>query len=355
MTSPPASPARIEWADPSRSLAFAAWLGGVAARHGIDPASLRPASSDASFRRYFRADRAGGGSVVVMDAPPPQEDVRPFVHVAGLIAAAGLNAPRVLEADVVNGFLLLDDLGDQLYLRVLQQAVAAQDGTRVQALMRDAIGALLTWQLRVPADALPPYDDALLRRELALFPEWCVATHCAVDWTDADRATWQSACDLLVASALAQPRVAVHRDWMPRNLMVAEPNPGILDFQDAVAGPIAYDLASLLRDAFISWNEEEELDWAVRYWDAARRAGLQVGEDFGEFWRSLEWMGLQRHLKVLGIFTRLRHRDGKPAYSEDLPRFFAYAHKTATRYAPLRPLARLLEPLMGATRIEAFH
>ena len=355
MTSPPATPARIEWADPSRSLAFAAWLGGVAARHGIDPASLRPASSDASFRRYFRADRAGGGSVVVMDAPPPQEDVRPFVHVAGLIAAAGLNAPRVLEADVVNGFLLLDDLGDQLYLRVLQQAVAAQDGTRVQALMRDAIGALLTWQLRVPADALPPYDDALLRRELALFQEWCVATHCAVDWTDADRATWQSACDLLVASALAQPRVAVHRDWMPRNLMVADPNPGILDFQDAVAGPIAYDLASLLRDAFISWNEEEELDWAVRYWDAARRAGLPVGEDFGEFWRSLEWMGLQRHLKVLGIFTRLRHRDGKPAYSEDLPRFFAYAHKTATRYAPLRPLARLLEPLMGATRIEAFH
>jgi len=355
VTSPPASPARIEWADPSRSLAFAAWLGGVAARHGIDPASLRPASSDASFRRYFRADRAGGGSVVVMDAPPPQEDVRPFVHVAGLIAAAGLNAPRVLEADVVNGFLLLDDLGDQLYLRVLQQAVAAQDGTRVQALMRDAIGALLTWQLRVPADALPPYDDALLRRELALFPEWCVATHCAVDWTDADRATWQSACDLLVASALAQPRVAVHRDWMPRNLMVAEPNPGILDFQDAVAGPIAYDLASLLRDAFISWNEEEELDWAVRYWDAARRAGLPVGQDFGEFWRSLEWMGLQRHLKVLGIFTRLRHRDGKPAYSGDLPRFFAYAHKTATRYAPLRPLARLLEPLMGATRIEAFH
>lgn len=355
MTSPTAPPPRIDWADPSRALAFAAWLDAVAPRHGIVPGSLRPASSDASFRRYFRADRAGGGSVVVMDAPPPQEDVRPFVHVAGLMAGAGLNAPRVLEADVANGFLLLDDLGDQLYLRVLQQAVAGDEPRRVQTLMRDAIGALLIWQLRVPADGLPPYDDALLRRELDLFPEWCVVAHCRVAWTEAERDTWRSACDLLVASALAQPRVAVHRDWMPRNLMVADPNPGILDFQDAVCGPITYDLASLLRDAFISWSEEEELDWAVRYWDAARHAGLPVGTDFGEFWRSLEWMGLQRHLKVLGIFSRLRHRDGKPAYSEDLPRFFAYAHKTATRYAPLRPLARLLEPLMGATRIEAFH
>jgi len=209
LTPPPAPPARIDWADPSRSLAFAAWLDAVAPRHGIDPASLRPASSDASFRRYFRADRAGGGTVVVMDAPPPQEDVRPFVHVAGLIAGAGLNAPRILEADLANGFLLLDDLGDRLYLHALQQAVASDDSSRVQGLMRDAIGALLIWQLRVPADGLPPYDDALLRRELALFPEWCVVTHCGVAWSEAERDTWRSACDLLVASALAQPRVAV--------------------------------------------------------------------------------------------------------------------------------------------------
>ena len=355
MTPPPAPTTHIAWADPSRARAFAIWLDDVAGRHAILEASLRPASSDASFRRYLRADLAGGGSVIVMDAPPPQEDVRPFVHVAGLIAGAGLNAPRVLEADVEHGFLLLQDLGDELYLRALQRAVAAGDSRRVQSLMRDALGALLAWQLRVPAGGLPPYDDALLRRELALFPEWCVTTHCGVVWSEAELATWNAACDVLVASALAQPRVAVHRDWMPRNLMVADPNPGILDFQDAVAGPIAYDLASLLRDAFISWNEEEELDWAIRYWDAAREAALPVGADFGEFWRSLEWMGLQRHLKVLGIFCRLRHRDGKPAYSEDLPRFFTYAHKAATRYAPLRPLARLLEPLMGATRIEAFH
>jgi hypothetical protein len=160
---------------------------------------------------------------------------------------------------------------------------------------------------------------------------------------------------LLVDSALAQPRVAVHRDWMPRNLMVAQPNPGILDFQDAVQGPIAYDVASLLRDAFISWEEEQEIDWAIRYWQAARKSGLPVRADFGEFWRDLEWIGLQRHLKVLGIFSRLKHRDGKPAYCEDLPRFFGYAHKVATRYSPLRPLARLLEPLMGAARIDAFH
>ena len=171
----------------------------------------------------------------------------------------------------------------------------------------------------------------------------------------AETATWADACDRLVASALAQPTVAVHRDWMPRNLMVATPNPGILDFQDAVCGPIAYDLASLLRDAFVSWDEEQELDWAVRYWQVARKAGLPVDADFGEFWRALEWIGLQRHLKVLGIFSRLKHRDAKPAYSADLPRFFAYAHKVASRYSQLRPLARLLEPLMGAERLTAFH
>ena len=290
-----------------------------------------------------------------MDAPPAQEDVRPFIHVAGLIERAGLHAPRVLEADVVNGFLLLDDLGDQLYLAALQAAQAEGDAKRADALMRDAIAALVTWQLRLPGDALPPCDDALLRRELALFPEWCVARECQAVWSAAETAIWQAACDQLVASALAQPTVAVHRDWMPRNLMVAEPNPGILDFQDAVHGPISYDLASLLRDAFISWDEAQEIDWAVRYWEAARKAGLPVAADFGEFWRALEWMGLQRHLKVLGIFSRLKHRDAKPAYSADLPRFFGYAHKIASRYSALRPLGRLLEPLMGATRIDAFY
>ena len=355
MTSPSPPAAAIAWSDPARADAFRSWLDRVGPRHGIAPSTLRPASSDASFRRYLRADSAGAGSVIVMDAPPPLEDVRPFVHVAGLIAAAGLHAPRVLEADVENGFLLLDDLGSELYLAALQRAQSAGDASSADRLMRDAIAALVVWQRDVAAASLPPYDDALLRRELELFPDWCVARECGLTWSAEERAVWRAAADALVAAALAQPTVAVHRDWMPRNLMVADPNPGILDFQDAVRGPIAYDVASLLRDAFLSWDEEHELDWAVRYWQAARKAGLPVPADFGEFWRNLEWIGLQRHLKVLGIFSRLKHRDAKPAYSADLPRFFAYAHKVATRYAALRPLARLLEPLMGATRIEAFH
>jgi aminoglycoside/choline kinase family phosphotransferase len=347
--------AAIAWADPARAAAFAAWIDAFAARRGLVVASLRPASSDASFRRYFRADLAGGGSVVIMDAPPPQEDVRPFVRIAGLIEGAGLHAPRVLEADPAHGFLLLDDLGTDLYLGALQAAQKQGDFKSADSLMRDAIAALVVWQDKIAAETLPPCDDALLRRELALFPDWCVTRECKVTWTEPEVATWRRACDLLVADALGQPQVAVHRDWMPRNLMVARPNPGILDFQDAVRGPLAYDMASLLRDAFISWDEEQEIDWAIRYWQAARKAGLPVRADFGDFWRDLEWIGLQRHLKVLGIFSRLKHRDGKPAYSEDLPRFFAYAHKVALRYSALRPLARLLEPLMGASRIDAYY
>ncbi|HEY9239661.1 MAG TPA: phosphotransferase, partial [Burkholderiaceae bacterium] len=268
----------------------------------------------------------------------------------------GLNAPRVLEQDAAHGFLLLSDLGRTLYLDALNDAVARDDSVRRDTLMRDAIRALIQWQTRADASALPPYDDALLRRELQLFPDWCVTRECGATWTADEQQVWASACDALVASALAQPTVAVHRDYMPRNLMVtAENNPGILDFQDAVRGPIAYDLASLLRDAFISWDEEFEIDLAVRYWQAARQAGLVLPDDFGEFWRQVEWMGLQRHLKVLGIFCRLKHRDAKPHYSTDLPRFFDYAHKVASRYNALRPLSRLLEPLMGATRVEGFY
>ncbi len=350
-------PAAIAWPEPARQRAFETWLQQIAPAHRLDAASLRSASSDASFRRYFRIDAAGASSFIVMDAPPPQEDVRAFVRIAELLHGCGLNAPRVLEQDAANGFLLLDDLGSQLYLDGLQQAVVRDDVATREALMRDAIRALIQWQTRADARALPHYDDALLRRELALFPEWCVQVECGVRWSAAEQAQWQDACDALVRSALAQPTVAVHRDYMPRNLMVCagSANPGILDFQDAVRGPITYDLASLLRDAFISWDEEQEIDWAVRYWQAARPAGLPLPDDFGEFWRQVEWMGLQRHLKVLGIFCRLKHRDQKPKYSEDLPRFFAYAHKVAARYNELRPLSRLLEPLMGAQRIDAYY
>ena len=256
----------------------------------------------------------------------------------------------MLAADVERGFLLLTDLGRQLYLDALKQATAGQ----ADALMRDAIAALVRWQTHVPANALPPFSRTLLERDLGLFPEWCVQREFGVTWSDAERATWQRVHDALVASALAQPVVAVHRDWMPRNLMVAEPNPAILDFQDAVAGPIAYDMASLLRDTFHSWDEEREIDWAARYWQGARRAALPVAEDFGLFWRNLEWIGLQRHLKVLGIFCRLKHRDGKPAYSADLPRFFAYATRVALRYRELEPLLALLEPLSGMKPEVAF-
>ena len=358
--STPASPASslppIAWPDATRHAAFDAWLASIAPAHSLHIESLRAASSDASFRRYFRIDGAAGKSFILMDAPPPLEDVRPFIQVAALLHRARLNAPTVLEQDVPHGFLLLTDLGSELYLNALNEAGARGDMKRCDRLMRDALRALIKWQTRADARALPPYDEALLRRELQLFPDWCVTRECGVRWTAEEQQTWHDACDALVASALAQPTVAVHRDYMPRNLMVtAEHNPGILDFQDAVRGPISYDLACLLRDAFISWDEEFEIDLTVRYWEAARKAGLEVPDDFGEFWRQVEWMGLQRHLKVLGIFCRLKHRDGKPKYSEDLPRFFNYAHKVAARYNVLRPLSRLLEPLMGATRVEGFY
>jgi len=358
----------IVWPSPEREAAFHRWLAGVAPRHGIDIHSLALASSDASFRRYFRVacgngngngdgnghgDHTGGAfnSLIVMDAPPPQEDVRPFVHVAGLLAQAGLNAPRVLAADAEQGFLLVTDLGRELYLPALQAA----DAPTADQLMREALTALVHFQSRVPADSLPPFDEALLAQELALFPTWCVQREFGITWTAAQQATWDRITRLLIDSALAQPQVAVHADWMPRNLMCATPPSGqlgVLDFQDAVRGPITYDIASLLRDAFISWEEGQELDWAVRWWQQARQAGLPLGEDFendfGETWRALEWMGLQRHLKVMGIFCRLKHRDGKAQYAADLPRFFSYAQRVALRYGPLKPLLRLLEPMSGA-------
>lgn len=336
----------IPWSDPARQDAFVHWLAQVAPAHGLQPETLAPASADASFRRYLRIN-GRDGPCIVMDAPPPQEDVRPFMAMAGRITAAGLNAPQVLAADTAQGFLLLTDLGSRLLLDALREAGPAE----ADALMRQALQALVHFQVHVPADGLPPYDEALLARELALFPEWCVQREYGITWTAPQQATWDRSCRLLIDSALAQPQVAVHRDWMPRNLMVTEPFPGILDFQDAVRGPLTYDVASMLRDAFISWDEAQEIDWAVRWWEQARRAGVPLGEtlghDFGEFWRALEWMGLQRHLKVLGIFCRLKHRDGKPAYAQDLPRFFGYATRVAHRYGPLRPLLPLLEPLSG--------
>ncbi len=353
------APTPIAWTDPDREAAFWRWLTPLAAAHQLNLNSLAPASADASFRRYLRlqpATAGSGASCIVMDAPPPQEDVRPFIDVATRIQTAGLHGPAVLAADTALGFLLLSDLGDQLYLGALQ--ALQRSGGNPEPLMREAVTALAQWQRRLDPTGLPDYDETLLARDLALFPEWCVAREYGVTWTEAQQKTWQTLCRTLIDSALAQPQVAVHRDWMPRNLMVCPPNPGILDFQDAVVGPVTYDIASLLRDAFHSWDEAQEIDWAARWWQQARDAGVlgehAMASDFGECWRALEWMGLQRHLKVLGIFCRLKHRDGKPAYAADLPRFFAYATKVALRYRALKPLIGLIEPMTGALTTTAF-
>ena len=304
--------------------------------------TLTPASEDASFRRYFRATVEDGRSFVAMDAPPDKEDCRPFVRIARLLQQAGVHAPEVHAQDLAAGFLLLSDLGTRTYLAELSGEMSSGNAG---ALMDDATDALLRWQLASRPGELPPYDEALLRRELNLFPEWYVARHRGVTLDARQAQALEAIFARLVKSALAQPQVYVHRDYMPRNLMVRDPNPGVLDFQDAVSGPITYDVVSLLRDAFLSWEEERVLDWSVRYWEKAKRAGLPVDEDFGEFWRALEWMGLQRHLKVLGIFARINYRDGKPKYLEDTPRFIGYARSVATRYRELAPLAKLLDEI----------
>jgi len=314
--------------------ALRSWLG---ERLPATDFSLAAASSDASFRRYFRV-AAGARSWIAMDAPPGQEDCRPFVRVAGMLRAAGLNAPEVLAQDLDRGFLLLTDLGATTYLAALSEASATR-------LFGDAIEAIVSWQLATRPGELPPYDEALLRRECALFQEWYVARHLGIALDAGERESLERMISAIVGRALAQPVVYVHRDYMPRNLMVCEPNPGVLDFQDAVCGPISYDVVSLLRDAFVSWEEERVLDCAVRYWERARRAGLPVGADFGAFYSDFEWMGLQRHLKVLGIFARINYRDGKSGYLEDTPRFVGYAQAVCGRYAELAPLARLFDRL----------
>jgi aminoglycoside/choline kinase family phosphotransferase len=300
-------------------------------------ATLERASEDASFRRYFRV-RADGATWIAMDAPPELEDCRPFVKVAALMREAGVHVPHVLAQDLERGYLLLTDLGTTTYLRAI-------DANNADALFGDAIDALVRWQLASRPGMLPPYDRALLQRELELFPEWYLARHlgCAPD--PATRELLDRLFGTLIESALAQPQVYVHRDYMPRNLMVSTPNPGVLDFQDAVHGPISYDVVSLFRDAFLSWPEERVLDWTVRYWERAKRAGLPVSADFGAFYRDFEWMGLQRHIKVLGIFARIHYRDGKPGYLDDTPRFLAYARTVAERYRELGELVTLLDTI----------
>ena len=363
----PSSRPPVLWADPARQAAFQTWFSSLCDAHGLQAQSLRLASADASFRRYLRVD-AGGASRIIMDAPPAQENSQPFVDVARLMAAAGLNVPQVLAWDKPNGFLLLSDLGEKTLMQVIQPEQAQAN----LGLYLEAVDALVTWQKASRPGVLPVYDEALLRRELALFPDWYLARHRGVAVEGEVLKTLETAFGHIVAQNLAWPSVFVHRDFMPRNLMaptlgtgVSSLPPeganfskgglsknsmsriGILDFQDAVYGPITYDIASLMRDAFLSWEEDFVLDVTIRYWQKARQAGLPVGGDFGEFYRGVEWMGLQRHLKVAGIFARLTLRDGKPQYLADTPRFINYIRATCSRYRELKPLLRLIDRVEG--------
>ena len=356
----------ILWTDAARAESFANWLACTAALHGLDPASVRLASSDASFRRYFRIDRSGSsaaGSCIIMDAPPDKEDNHAFVKVAGLMADARLTAPRVLAFNDQAGFMLLSDLGAQTMMEAIAPPLAVdavcQPTASHHALYLQAVDTLVRWQLSSKPGVLPPYDDVLLSRELALFPDWYVAKHRAFKPTPDQQTVVDDAFKLIRANCLQSlggAQVFVHRDYMARNLMETNTRLdgldgldglGVLDFQDAVYGPITYDIASLMRDAFLTWPEDFVIDITVRYWQKARQAGLPVGDDFGELYRAVEWMGLQRYLKILGIFARLTLRDGKPRYLADTPRFISYVRATASRYRALGPLMVLLDAIEG--------
>ncbi|MEN5047054.1 aminoglycoside phosphotransferase family protein [Pseudomonas koreensis] len=322
------------WLDEQLAILFADQGWGA-----VPPATLTAASSDASFRRYFRWEGAGR-SFVVMDAPPPQENCKPFVDIAFLLAKSGINVPKIYAEDLERGFLLLNDLGNKTYLDVI-------DSENADALFNDALQALLAFQQLPMVAPLPSYDVALLRRELELFPEWYVKRELGIEFDAAQQQQWQAVSDLLIDSALAQPKVLVHRDYMPRNLMLSEPNPGVLDFQDAVYGPVTYDVTCLFKDAFLSWPEERVRGWLESYWQQASALDIPVQADFEDFLRASDLMGVQRHLKVIGIFARICHRDGKPRYLADVPRFFAYIEAVIARRPELADLQALLASLRG--------
>lgn len=315
------------------------WLKGLEPSWQLDLSSLAPASADASFRRYFRIQSKNPtfNTLIVMDAPPQYEPLDAFLKVDLLLQNAGLNVPQILEKNITEGFLLLNDLGNKTYLAELNDETA-------DWLYKDATHALVQMQLASKPDVLPNYDAALLQRELDLFPEWYLGKHLQMTLTDLQDSQITQAFALIIENNLAQAKVYVHRDFHSRNLMVTEVNnPGVIDFQDAVYGPITYDASSLWRDAYIAWPEERVIDWVIKFWEAGRKAGLPMTEDFGQFYRDFEWMGLQRHLKVLGIFARLFHRDKKDGYLKDIPLVLEYAIATANRYIELKPLARILE------------
>lgn len=319
---------------------LAAWLGTL---NLVQVETQRPASSDASFRRYFRLDvvpelRAKlGDTLIAMDAPPERENVPAFIHVQGQLLEAGVTVPAIVAQDVASGFLLLSDLGTTTYLQRL-------DADNAPFMYSDAVDALIQFQLHSKPGVLPEYDRAFVVRELNLFPEWFVGKHLGIEMTPEQSAQLDKVFEAIIGNVLAQPQVFMHRDFHSRNLMFLDQgNPGVLDFQDAVFGPVTYDLGSLMRDAYVQWDEEMVLDWVVRYWQRARQVGLPVNPDIDAFYRDFEFMALQRHLKILGIFCRLNYRDSKPIYMGDLPTVIDYVRKTANRYTALKPLARLLD------------
>ncbi len=341
MSITPTSPAAPAVAD-ARLTLLQAWLGDL---NLVAPASARPASSDASFRRYFRLDTlasagaAHGATLVAMDAPPERENVAAFVKVAGLLREAGVSVPDIVAQDLERGFLLLSDLGTTTYLQALDHDNAA-------VLYSEALEALVKIQQHSQPGVLPEFDRAFVMREMNLFPEWYIGRHLGATMTAPQQAQLDGVFEAIAANIGAQQQVTMHRDYHSRNLMwMDEGNPGILDFQDAVYGPVTYDLASLLRDAYIQWDEEMVLDWVIRYWQRAKKAGLPVNPDIDAFYRDFEFTALQRHLKILGLFARLNYRDGKAVYMDDLPTVLDYVRKTANRYKELKPLVRLLDAL----------
>jgi aminoglycoside/choline kinase family phosphotransferase len=306
---------------------------------GFAGSHIEPASADASFRRYFRLSR-GGDSYIVMDAPPEKEAVAPFIGVARSLLGIGLNVPVILARDPERGLLLLSDLGKRQYLSDLLA------GREVERLYVDALDALVRLQTRgdEAAHALPPYDRAALIREMELFPEWFLGRHLRFQPTSAERVMLDRLFETLAQSALTQPAVFVHRDYHSRNLLVTdEANPGILDFQDAVRGAATYDVVSLLKDCYIAWPRERVIGWLLKFREKLRRAGLELGVDDKELIRQFDLMGLQRHIKVLGIFARLFYRDGKAGYLEDLPRVLAYTREAAALYPETAEFARYIE------------
>jgi len=306
----------------------------------LKPDSLLPASADASFRRYFRLT-VGTDTYIVMDAPPQQEDVQPFIRIARRFREIGLNVPEILRQDEDNGFLLLSDLGDQTYLSVLNE-------DSVDRLYGDALAALMMLQAgtyREP-EFLPAYSRQLLLDEMALFADWLLVKHLGIVLTEGQKRAIEGVYQVLVVNALEQPSVWVHRDFHSRNLMATSVrNPGILDFQDAVLGPVTYDLVSLLKDCYIDWPREQVTSWVRDYHQLSRESGLQLTEDSQEFLRWFDLMGVQRHLKAAGIFARLYHRDGKPGYLADIPRTLGYITQLRSEYPELGPLTDLIESL----------